>query len=356
MKGAALPLVAVVVFAGVFFAVCSSTAPAPALTAGPALRTAAAPVEPTVPPGSKAVFPEKGKAVTIVIPFAAGGATDVAGRLLASGLEKALGVPVLIANRPGASGQTGVQEMLQSKPDGYTLAEASTSTIVTQIVDPSRRAIFKSRQDFTLVAGHHKNLHILAVRASSPWKTLKDLAEHARTNPNKVRVSDSGLLSAPHLIGLIFQRSAGVSFAFVHFSGGAESVPALLGGHVEVLAAGVTDVIPFVKSGEVRVLGIADTQESQFLPGVPTMVSQGYNVPAVSGTGVLGPKGMPKEVVDILTSAIRKVLEGAELQKKMTDLGFVVRYLNPGDYAKVWDETEGLVGPITKQILQDQKK
>ncbi len=359
-----LAMLALVNLPGVGRTQAPTAAPPPAppapRAAEPARSAALAPppaaAAATAVPAPKLTFPERGRAITLIIPFAPGGGVDIAGRVLAADLAKLLGTQVVVANRPGAGGQTGVQEMLQAKPDGYTLVEATITTTITQMVDPARQATFKSKQDFTLVAGHNKNQQMIAVRADSPWKSLKDLVDYARANPNKVRVSDNGLLATPNLTMLVFQKLAGVSFSFVHFGGSAEAIPALLGGHVEAVATGVPDIRPFFESREVRVLGIADNVGSQFLPGVPTMESQGWNVPSFSGAGVMGPRGMSKEVVDVLTGAIKRVLETEEQKKRLSSIGYMVRYLSPDDYSRVWDDTQAVVEPLVKQILAEQQQ
>lgn len=357
MKKLSISLLTLVALVGLLGAArIEGSAAAPAAAPRAAERTMAAAPALTAAPGPNVTFPEKGKTITLIVPFAAGGGADVAGRLLAADLAKLLGTQVVVANRPGAGGQTGVQEMLQAKPDGYTLIEATITTTITQMVNPARQATFKSKQDFTLVAGHNKNQQILAVRADSPWKTLKDLVDYAKANPGKVRVSDNGLLATPNLTMLVFQKLAGVRFSYVHFGGSAEAIPALLGGHVEAVATGVPDIRPFFESREVRVLGIADNVGSQFLTGVPTMESQGWSVPSFSGAGVMGPKDIPKAVVDILTGAIKRVLATDEQKKKLSGIGYMVRYLSPEEYSKVWDDTQALVEPLVKQILAEQQQ
>ncbi len=296
-----------------------------------------------------------GKPITIIVPYAAGGTTDAGARLLAAALEGELSTRVQVENKPGAASQVGLKALLNSAPNGYTLSYAVIPTIITHYLDPERAAPY-SRKDFQPVAHHHLIPAMLAVQASSPYKTLKDLVEAARANPGKITVSDSGLMANPHLSVLMLQKAAGVRLGSVHFDGGAPSVTALLGGHVTALAGGVSDAVPHVRSGKFRVLGIAAEQENEFLPGVPTMKSQGYDAVTVSATGLLTPGGTPKEVVDILTAAIKKVVESEDHKKKLRDLGVSPYYLNPADYAALWANAEGRVGPLLKEIRASQAK
>jgi tripartite-type tricarboxylate transporter receptor subunit TctC len=181
---------------------------------------------------AKVSFPA-GKPITIIVPYAAGGTTDVGARLLAELLEKELSTPVQVVNKPGSASQVGLTELVNAKPDGYTLSYGVLPTIITHYLDPERRAPY-TRENFQPVALHHLVPAMLAVRTDSPYKTLNDLIEAAKANPGQIKVSDSGLMANPHLSVLLLERAAGVRFASVHFDGGAPSVTALLSRSQEV--------------------------------------------------------------------------------------------------------------------------
>ena len=244
-------------------------------------------------PSGQGGFPG-GKPITLIVPYAAGGTTDSGARLLAARLEEELSTRVQVVNRPGAASQVGLQSLLASPPNGYTLSYGVLPTVITHYSDPGREPPY-ARKDFRPVAHHHLIPAMIAVPTSSPYQTLKEFVEAARANPGKITISDSALMGNPHLCVLMLQKAAGVKFASVHFDGGAPSVTALLGGHVQAVAGGISDAVPHVKTGKFRVLGIAAEQESEFLPGVPTMKSQGYDVVTVSATGILAPAVTPKE-------------------------------------------------------------
>jgi tripartite-type tricarboxylate transporter receptor subunit TctC len=303
-------------------------------------------------PAQPAAFPG-GRPITLIVPYAAGGTTDAGARLLAARLEDELKTRVQVANRPGAASQAGLQALLASPPTGHTLSYAVLPTVITHYSDPGRQAPY-ARQDFQPVAHHHLIPAMVAVLADSPHRTLKDLVEAARANPGKVSISDSALLGNPHLTVLMLQRAAGVRFASVHFDGGAPSVTALLGGHVDAVAGGISDAVPHVRAGRFRVLGIAAEQESEFLPGVPTMKAQGYDVVSVSATGLVAPAATPREVVDALSAAIRRVVESDEHRQKLTALGVSPRYLDPEAYAAFWASYEARVAPVLKELRATQ--
>lgn len=157
-------------------------------------------------------------------------------------------------------------------------------------------------------------------------------------------------MGTPHLGVLMLEKAAGVRFASVHFTGGAPSVTALLGGHVEVLAGAISDAVPNVKAGKFRVLGIADDQPSEFLPGAPTMKSQGFDVLTFSATGILAPAGTASGVVATLTDAMKKVVAMPEHEQRLSQMGVTPRYLDPAAYAAFWADYEGRVGLVLKEV------
>jgi len=296
-----------------------------------------------------------GKPITLIVPYAAGGTTDAGARFLAPRLEEELSTKFIIVNKPGAASQTALQGLVSSAPDGYTLSYAVLPTVITHYADPARDAPY-SRKDFQPVALHHLTPATISVQANSPYKTLKDFVEAARANPGKITISDSGLMANPHMCVLMLERAAKVRFGSVHFDGGAPSVTALLGGHVTALSGGTSDAAAHFRSGQFRVLGVAAEQESEFLPGVPTMKSQGYDVITVSATGIMAPGGTPKEVVDILTAAIKKIVATEDHKKKLRDLGAQPHYLSPTEYTAFWLNYESRVAPLLKEIRATQAK
>jgi tripartite-type tricarboxylate transporter receptor subunit TctC len=296
-----------------------------------------------------------GRPITILVGYAAGGTTDAGARWLAAGLEEELSTKVNVVNKPGAASQTALQTLLTSAADGYTLSAAVLPTVITHYADPAREAPY-ARKDFLPVALHHLTPATISVQAKSPYKTLKDFVEAARAAPGKITISDSGLMANPHMCVLMLERAAKVRFGSVHFDGGAPSVTALLGGHVTALSGGTSDAAAHYKAGTFRVLGVADERESEFLPGAPTMKSQGYDVIAVSATGIFAPAGTPKEVVDLLTAAIKKIVATEDHKKKLRDLGAQPNYLNPTEYAAFWSNYESRVVPLLKEIRATQAK
>jgi tripartite-type tricarboxylate transporter receptor subunit TctC len=290
-------------------------------------------------------YPEHGRPITMLVGYAPGGATDTSARLMAAALEPLLHTSVQVVNRPGAGSQVALTQLVRAKPDGYTLSYIVIPTVVTHYLDPTRGAIY-TRASFQPIARHYQAPEVLAVRADGPYHTIKDLVEAARAHPGAITVSDSGLMGVPNFETLMLGHAAGVRFTPVHFDGGAPSVTALLGGHVDVLAGGTVDALPYKKTGEFRVLGIATEQPDWSMPDVPTIQSQGYDVIAVSETGVVAPAGTPPNVVSVLTNAMHTVIEIPDHQKKLRALALTPAYLDPAGFTKVWIDAETRVKPI----------
>ncbi len=303
-------------------------------------------------PAGAADFPQKGKAIQMLVGFAAGGSTDAGARILASAMEKELGTSVLVVNKPGASSQIAYTALTQAKPDGYTIGNTNFPSAVVSYLDPARKATY-TRKDFELLALHVIDPGLMAVKKDSPFKTVKDLVEAARANPKKIRVSTTGIQSDEAFGILQFQKMAGVQFAMVHFAqGGAPAMTAFLGGKIEVFCGNVGDLLSQFKTGEVRILGIMDHEESPFYPGIKTFEEQGYKLYNASSRGFAAPAGTPKEVVNILSGAIGKAVATEDHKKRMADMGLTLRYMNAAQYSQYWNEYEAMIKellPLTKE-------
>ena len=290
-------------------------------------------------------YPRPGRPITLMVPYAPGGATDTGARLMAAGMESILKTSVQVVNRPGAGSEVGLTQLVRARPDGYTLSYLVVPTVVTHYLDPARQAIY-TRASFQPIGRHFLSPAMFAVRSDSSYRTLKDLIDAARATPGAVTVSDSGLMGVPNFLTLMMGQAAGVQFTPVHFEGGAPSITALLGSHVVMLAGGTVDGIAYKRSGEFRVLGVSDEQRDWSMPDVPTMREQGYDVIAVSNTGMVAPAGTPAEVVEVLTNAMKTVIDRPEHQEKLRAIALTPGYLDPAGYSKVWVDNENRVKPI----------
>lgn len=325
-----------------------TTAPASAPTKAPeATKPAAA--APTTAPAAKTSFPEKGKVGTMIIPFAAGGGADVQVRLMAPELEKALGISLSLVNKPGAGSQVGITDLAKSKPDGYTIGATNTPSGFMAYLDEERKSAY-ARKDLQPVANVAVDPSAVAVKADSPYKTLKDLVDASKAKPGELKAGTGGVMGAQHISTVVFEKAAGVQFAPVHFDGGAPALTALIGNHIDVTLCQVGEELPHVKAGNVRVLGVLDSKRSKFLPDVPTTEELGYKVYADSSRGYSLPGGTPKDVVAVWEKAIKTAAESPEFVKKMEDQGIAMAWKGTAEYEKYWDEYVERVKPLIPEL------
>ena len=310
-------------------------APAGAPTAAPAAPTKAPTVVPTAPP--KVNYPG-GKPITLIVPWPAGGPVDSGARIMAAALEKELGTSFNIVNKGGANSQIGLTDLANSKPDGYTIAAVNLPTAATTYLDPEAKAVY-SRNSFQPIAMYLYDPYIFAVKADSPFKTLKDLTDAAKAKPEEIKMGDTGLTSSTHFGVLLYQEAAGVKLNRVHFEGGAPAATALLGGHVDVACVNGSAVISQVKSGAARVLAILDKDENPLL-GAKTAEAQGYKVYSGASTGLAAPGGTSMDIVNILDAATKKAIGSAEVQQKLKDLTIMPRYMGVKEYTQHWIDQE----------------
>lgn len=355
MKGLLVPTVVSLALAGILAIGCSSAAPTPttAPKAPESTKATAPAAQPTAAPAAapKVSFPEKGRAITFIVAWEAGGGTDVSARVLSVALEKELGTPVQVVNKPGAGGQVGITELAKSKGDGYTIGYTNLPATVSIYLDAERKPAF-GRNDLQPLALHVLDPGAIAVKADSPYKNMKDLIGAAKANPEKVKAGLTGVTNPPHFALLQLERLTGVRLAPVQFNGGAPALTALLGGHVDVGFDHVGTFVTPMKTNQVRLLGVMDREESKFAPGVKTMSAQGIELYGSTARAISAPAGTPKEVVGILSSAIKRAMDAPEHKTKMEEMGLTVRYMDPAQLAAFWGEVDTQV----KSLLQLAKR
>lgn len=318
--------------------------PTRAATSAPTAAPAAA-VKPTEAPAKTVDFPAKGRPITIICPMPAGGAMDVAARVVAAGMEKELGVPVQVKNNAGAGGQVGLTELVNSKADGYTISTMALPATIVMYLDPDRKAAF-TRADFVPLGLDNAEPVVVAVPTNSPYKTIQDLVAAAKAKPGQIKASVSGVLVVPHLGSLDFMRATDTKFALVHFDGGPPAVTAMLGGHTELDFEFTGSLWPAIQGGNARVLAVLDKEPYKPLPGVPTAESQGIKSYMTVARGYVAPKGTPKEVSDILSGTLKKIVTSPEYAKKLEELGMQAKYMDPAQMADFWASQESQVKPL----------
>ena len=284
-------------------------------------------------------YPDKSRSVNVIVAYPAGGGTDVAARVMTPLLEKEMDVPVVVLNKGGAGGQIGFTEIARSKPDGYTIGFLIIPTVITTYLDPDRKAVF-SRKSFELLAVQDRDPGVLAVKADSPYKTMKDLMDAAKAKPGSIRACTAGILSDDHMAVMMAEQLGGVKFAVVHFDGVVPGRIAVLGGHVEAFFGNASELRSQVSGGVMRILSVFDKKRSRYYPDVPTAEEQGY--PMFSGVyhGIGMPAGAPREVRDFLVQALKRVITGDEFPKRMEKMSYEPVYMDTEQYSAFWAEYE----------------
>ncbi|HEX2988389.1 MAG TPA: tripartite tricarboxylate transporter substrate binding protein [Chloroflexota bacterium] len=361
MKRILVSLVAVLAVVSVVG--CSQAAPAatPTKAAAPAAQATAAPAaaaQPTTAPAAaaqptaaaKVNWPEKGKTVTIIVPVAAGGGSDVSTRVLQPSLEKTLGTNIEVINKAGANQQLGHTEFSKAKPDGYTLAMTNLPTTFTNYLDADKKAVY-NRSTFVPVAAPVLDPGIICVTKDSPYKTMKDLVEAAKKDPGKISIGATGIMTAPHLMLLQAEKITGAKFNIVQFDkGAADATNALLGGHINGQSGFIGDLFTQVKSGNIRALAVMDTERSPFLKDIPTMKELGYDLVYYTARGYSIQKGTPQGVVDVLENAFKVASSDPDVKKKQDEMGLTQKYIGSKEYGALWDKMEKDAKPLIDEI------
>lgn len=276
-------------------------------------------------------WPDK-KPIKILVGFAPGGPADGATRPLATSLEKELDTSVEVINKAGATGQVAYSEIAKAKPDGLTFGMVNYPSFQTSYLDPSRKAGYK-REDFTTLANHHTDARVLVAHPDAPYKNLDEFVAEAKKKPRKITAGTAGKNSGAHFAAIQFEDATGTDLALTHFAeGSGPSAAAFLGNHIDVLFSGVSDIDQMVKDGKARVLGVMTPKRSEFLPDAPTFKEQGLNLTESGQRGFVAPAGLPKEIKDKLSAALRKVMQSPEDQASLRKLGLEPYYLDPAQY------------------------
>ncbi|HEX2923867.1 MAG TPA: tripartite tricarboxylate transporter substrate binding protein [Chloroflexota bacterium] len=275
---------------------------------------------------------------------------------MAPALEKELGVPVQVVNRAGAGSQVAISSVQSSKPDGYTVGYANWPNMITIYQDPERKATF-TRKDFQPVAMHVTDPMAIAVKADSPYKTMKDLVEAAKAKPDQIKVGHSGLLSNEHLAYLKVQKETGARFSIVAFEGAAPEVTAVLGGHIDAAGGGFASMLPQAKAGAMRIIATFSPEGKQMgLDGITTMEEQGFKGTYALSRGWFVPKDTPKEIVDALSAAMKKAFLTDEQKAKILECGQVTQFMDSAQMAAYWEKMDTDVQPLMQLAKESDKK
>ncbi|MDO8777294.1 MAG: tripartite tricarboxylate transporter substrate binding protein [Burkholderiaceae bacterium] len=271
------------------------------------------------------------KPVKIIVPFPAGGTSDVMGRLVAEELGKIFKQPFIVENIGGAGGVIGTEKGAKAVPDGYTLIQSGVGqNAVAHGLDPNLK--YNSSTDFVHLSQVHSGPNVLVVHPSVPFKTLKELVDYAKANPGKL---DYGFTPAAsgHMAMEQFKQTAGIFMLGVPYRGGGPMMTDILGGTIKLMFINQDVALQHVKAGKLRPLAVSSAQRNPLYPDVPTIAESGYKgFEALSWSGMSVPKGTPKPIVDKLEAAMVQAMGSPAVRQKLESQGFVVPALGSKPY------------------------
>ncbi len=280
--------------------------------------------------GARAQADYPSQAITIIVPYAPGGTTDVLARALATSLSRQLKQSVVVENKSGAGGTLGVVDMLRAKPDGYRLTLVPVSVFRQPYV---QKTPYDPIRDLTYIASFSAYDFILAVAADSPFKSLKDVVNFAKSNKEGVDYGTPGKFTGNQVAMALLGKAAGVPFVHVPYKGDSEATTALLGGHVKTIVS-TNGILNFMESGKVRALAVAADKRPPAFASVPTFREAGYDVVVPSPLGLAGPKGLPPAIVQKLDAAVKAALDDPDMQRVIKTYGVRTDYRDHQAYAE----------------------
>lgn len=285
------------------------------------------------------------KAIRLTINFGAGGSTDMIGRILASIIERELGQPVIVENKPGGGGLLAAVLAAKKKPDGYNFVTLTTAAWTS----PHRQQIpYDPLTAFSLVSGLAEWQFAVVVKKDSPFKTFHDVVEWAKAHPGELTYGVTGVAVAQGLVMEWFRVKKHIPFKPIIFKSSTEAVAAAMGGHVKMVVSG-PEWLPQVKAGEMRLLAVLNDTRMPEFPNVPTFMELGYDVHAQSLFGIAGPAGVPQHIIEKLDAAIRKAVNDPKYVEVMKKLMMKRKYMDHEQFAKYYKEGYYEVGEFIKE-------
>jgi tripartite-type tricarboxylate transporter receptor subunit TctC len=297
---------------------------------------------------TEAAFPTQ--PIQLIVPYAAGGATDTVARLLQKGMETRLGQPIVVINRPGASTTIGTAAVARAKPDGYTIGMVSVPHVSNYTL---LKEMPYAQSDFVPITSVTNTPSVLVVNPSLPVKSVADLIGYIKAHPGQVNYATFGIGSSAHLAALLFQNKTGLSMTAVHYRGGAPAAIGVMTGEVQMSFGTPLSVAAGVASGKLRPIAVAATKRIKLLPDIPTMREQGFDYINGAWFGILAPKGTPDAVVQTLYRAIAGTMAEPDVDKVVLDSGSEVFVTSPREFADfIASETKDwarILGSVEKQ-------
>ena len=264
--------------------------------------------------------PFPNKPVTLVVPYPAGGGADIIARMLAESMKTTLGQPVTVTNRPGGQGTIGTAEVIRMPADGYNIVLSAAATLTVQ---PHRQDLpYETPDDYDPIIKAANLPMVLAVLSTSPHKTAKATLDFVKANPGKIRIGTPGNGSVGHLIVASINTKAGTKLGHVPYASGAESIPSMLGGHIEAVVAHPSELLPHVKAKTVTVLAVFEEKRNSNFPDAPTFKELGYDITMGVYYPIVGPKNLPADIKAKIFKAAKDAMESPSFSSQAKEKGY----------------------------------
>ena len=306
----------------------------------------------TLPAAAQGNYPSK--PITLIVPFSAGGPTDVVARTLGAAMTKSLGQSVVVDNKVGAGGTIAAAYVARATPDGYTFLIHHNGMATAPAL--YRKLAYKPLEDFEYVSQVIDVPMTLVARKDMPAKDFKELLAYMKANGDKVNLAHAGLGAVSHLCGVLLRKAAGVEVTTVPYQGTGPAMNALLAGQVDLLCDQTTSTTPQIKAGGVKLYGVTTANRLKTLPDTPTLAEQGLKgFEVVVWHGIYAPKGTPKEAIDKFGAALKTALKDPVVAQKLADLGAVVAddaKLSPAGLQTWLQQETARYGPVIKAAGQ----
>ena len=292
------------------------------------------------------------KPISFVIPYPAGGSTDLTGRAMSNAAKNYLGQPVICENKGGGGGTVGPALVISKPPDGYTIGISSGAVTIAYHMG---KLNFNPLTDTTNIIRYTTYVFGMVVRSDAPWKSIQEFVKYAKENPGKVTYGTPGVGTNPHLAMEELSIITGINLVHMPFKGGAEAATALLGGHIDAVSDS-TSWGPMVDAGKFRLLVTYAPQRMPRYPNVPTLKEAGYDMVYSSPLFLIGPKGMPKPIVSKLHDAFKKSLDDPDYISILKKYDMSLNYLGPEDLDKAIRQESEQIKRVVQKLGLDKKQ
>jgi len=287
--------------------------------------------------------------IRIIVPWAPGGSTDILARAVADKLTQSLGQPVIVENKPGASGNIGSEFVARAKPDGYTLLFGSMSTHAINPAIDSKMP-FDGVEDFTPISMLAFVTNTFVVNPSLPVNNVKEFIAYCKAHPGEVSYASAGPGSTNHLSAALLEKMAGIKMLHVPYKGGAPAVLSVVSGETKVLFTAGTQSLPHVKAGKLKLLAVTEDHRSALLRDTPTVAETVPGYEMAVWYGAFGPKGLPPEITQRLNTEINRAMMLPDVKTRMESIGVEPVNVTPGQFSKVLHDDAKKWGQLVREL------